>query len=155
MLVTRAIANNFFDANNIPNEERLTKWRSLDAGPVVDPDGKTLVRDYIIYKARPLNGAWTLGTYLHNGSVPNIYLLLSPQADRPATFYVGSKRFDPVNVGFETTKMKGASLFDTSLPGNANIGHEFRDAPPKTRGVIGPLLTHEQRMMIIEYLKSL
>jgi len=155
MLVTRTIANNFFDANNIPNEERLTKWRSLDPGPDVDPDGKMLVRDYIIYKARPLNGAWTLGTYLHNGSVPNIYLLLSPQTDRPATFYVGSKRFDPVNVGFETTKMKGATLFDTSLPGNANIGHEFRDAPPKTRGVIGPLLTHEQRMMIIEYLKSL
>ena len=155
MLVTRTIANNFFEANNIPMTERLGKWRSLDPGQTADPMGYTLVRDAIIYKARPLNGAWTLGTYLHNGSVPNLYLLLSPQSDRPATFYVGSKRFDPVNVGFETTKMKGATLFDTSLPGNSNSGHEFRNAPPNTKGVIGPLLTHAERMALIEFLKAL
>ena len=98
---------------------------------------------------------WANGTYLHNGSVPNLYLLLSPQSDRPSTFYVGSKEFDPVNVGFKSGPMKGATKFDTSLPGNSNSGHEFRDAPPKTRGVIGPLLTHEQRMQIIEFLKSI
>jgi len=155
MLVTRTIANNFFEANNIPVADRTGKWRSLDVGQTADPMGYTLVRDEIIYKARPLNGAWTLGTYLHNGSVPNLYLLLSPASDRPAKFYVGSKRFDPVNVGFETTRMKGATLFDTSLPGNANSGHEFRAAPPNTKGVIGPLLTHEQRMALIEFLKSL
>ena len=154
-LVTRTIANNFFDANNIPMNERVTTWRSLDPGTSVDPEGLTLVRADLVYKARPLNGIWTVGTYLHNGSVPSLYLLLSPQSDRPATFYVGSKRFDPVNVGFEATAMKGATLFDTSLPGNANSGHEFRDAPPNTRGVIGPLLTREERMMIIEFLKSL
>jgi hypothetical protein len=51
--------------------------------------------------------------------------------------------------------MPGATLFDTSKPGNSNAGHEFREAPPKTKGVIGPLLTHDERMMIIEYLKSL
>jgi hypothetical protein len=155
MLVTRSIANNFFDANRIPVEERLTKWRSLDPGAGVDPMGYTLVRDDVIYKARPLNGVWANGTYLHNGSVPNIYLLLSPQSDRPSTFYVGSKEFDPVNVGFSTAAIKGASKFDTSLPGNSNSGHEFRDAAPKTKGVIGPLLTHEQRMQIIEFLKSI
>lgn len=155
MLVTRTIANNFFDANNIALADRLSTWRSLDPGPTADPQGYALVRADIIYKARPLNGVWTLGTYLHNGSVPSLYLLLSPQSDRPATFYVGSKRFDPVNVGYETTKMKGATLFDTSLPGNSNSGHEFRDAPDHTKGVIGPLLTHDQRMALIEYLKSM
>jgi cytochrome c5 len=155
MLVTRTIANNFFAANGISTEDRITKWRSLDPGAGVDPDGHSLVRDYVIYKARPLNGIWANGTYLHNGSVPSLYLLLSPQSDRPSTFYVGSKEFDPVNVGFNTAPMKGASKFDTSLPGNSNSGHEFRDAPPKTRGVIGPLLTHEQRMQIIEFLKSI
>jgi mono/diheme cytochrome c family protein len=154
MLVTRTIANNFFDANHIGPADRLSKWRSLDPGDS-DPMGYALVRDDIVYKARPLNGAWTLGTYLHNGSVPNLYLLLSPQSDRPSTFYVGSKRFDPVDVGFETTKMKGATLFDTSLPGNSNSGHEFRDAPAHTKGVIGPLLTRAERLAIIEYLKSL
>jgi hypothetical protein len=155
MLVTRTIANNFFDANKITAEDRLATWRSLDPGAAVDPEGHTLVRDYLIYKARPLDGVWANGTYLHNGSVPSLYLLLSPQSDRPSTFHVGSKEFDPVNVGFSTAPMKGASKFDTSLPGNSNSGHEFRDAPPKTKGVIGPLLTHEQRMQIIEFLKSI
>jgi hypothetical protein len=155
MLVTRTIANNFFDANKITAEERMGTWRSLDPGASVDPGGHTLVRDYVIYKARPLDGVWANGTYLHNGSVPNLYLLLSPQSDRPSTFYVGSKEFDPVKVGFSSAPMKGASKFDTSLPGNSNSGHEFRDAPPKTRGVVGPLLTHEQRMQIIEFLKSI
>jgi hypothetical protein len=155
MLVTRRIANKFFEANNIPEAERLTKWRSLDPGTKEDPLGMMLVRDQLVYKARPLNGVWTLGSYLHNGSVPNLYLLLSPQSDRPATFWVGSKEFDPVNVGMSTAKLPGATLFDISLPGNSNSGHEFRNAPPKTKGVLGPLLTHEERLMIIEFLKSL
>ena len=155
MLVTRTIANNYFEQNKIPAEERLGKWRSLDPGPKVDPDGMTLVRDAMVYKARPLNGIWAVGMYLHNGSVPNLYLLLSPAADRPARFWVGSKEFDPVNVGFSTAQMPGATLFDASQPGNSNAGHEFRNAPPKTKGVIGPALTHEERMMIIEFLKSM
>jgi len=154
MLVTRTIANNFFEAINIPVADRLTTWRSLDPGKA-DGMGYTLVRDAVIYKARPLNGVWANGMYLHNGSVPNLYLLLSPQSDRPSTFYVGSKRFDPINVGYDTAQMKGATLFDTSLPGNSNSGHEFRNAPPNTKGVIGPLLTQAERMAIIEFLKSM
>jgi hypothetical protein len=155
MLVTRSIANRYFDHNQVPVDARRTVWRSLDPGAAVDPGGHTLVRDALIYKARPLNGIWAVGTYLHNGSVPSLYLLLSPQSDRPATFWVGSRKFDPVNVGFDSGKMDGATLFDTSRPGNSNAGHEFRDAPPKTPGVIGPLLTPAERMMIIEFLKSL
>jgi hypothetical protein len=41
------------------------------------------------------------------------------------------------------------------LSGNSNAGHEFRDAPPNTPGVIGPSLTRDQRLDIIEYLKVL
>ena len=65
----------------------------------------------------PLDGVWANGTPAQR-TVPSLYLLLSPQSDRPSTFYVGSKEFDPVNVGFSTAQMKGASKFDTSLPGN-------------------------------------
>ena len=46
-------------------------------------------------------------------------------------------------------------MFDTSRTSNSNAGHEFRNTPPNTPGVIGPLLTHEQRLDIIEYLKML
>jgi hypothetical protein len=111
------------------------------------------VRDELIYKARPLNGIWAVAPFLHNGSVPNLYLLLSPQAERPHTFWAGSKQFDPVKVGYDSAEMSGASLFDSSKPGNGNGGHEFKDGP-LGKGVIGPLLSPDDRMAIIEYLKS-
>jgi hypothetical protein len=37
--------------------------------------------------------------------------------------------------------------------GNSNAGHEFRDGP-RGRGVIGPLLTDDERFAIIEFLKT-
>jgi hypothetical protein len=145
--VTRGIANRFFEKNGIPPEERPA-W----AG---GRDPKDLaVRDDLIYKARPLNGIWAVAPFLHNGSVPSLYLLLSPRSDRPASFWAGSKQFDPVKVGYDTAEMKGAYLYDTSRPGNSNSGHEFKDGPTGN-GVIGPLLSPEERTMIIEYLKSL
>jgi hypothetical protein len=33
-------------------------------------------------KAGPLLGIWATGPFLHNGSVPNIYELLSPPRER-------------------------------------------------------------------------
>jgi hypothetical protein len=92
---------------------------------------------------------------LHNGSVRTLYQLLSPVSERSKTFWFGTREFDPVDVGFRNDKVPGAFLFDTSLPGNSNAGHEFRNAPPNTPGVIGPYLTREQRYDIIEYLKVL
>mgnify|MGYP006200908001 CR=1 FL=1 len=48
-------------------------------------------------------------------------------------------------------------LFDTALAGNSNRGHEFKDGYDKAQGPgnghIGPLLTHEERLAIIEHLK--
>ena len=43
---------------------------------------------------------------------------------------------------------------DTTLPGNSNAGHSFEDGP-RGNGVIGPLLTDEQRWALVEYLKSI
>jgi mono/diheme cytochrome c family protein len=43
------------------------------------------------YKPRPLAGIWATAPFLHNGSVPTIYDLLSPVAERPKTFRVGSR----------------------------------------------------------------
>ena len=95
------------------------------------------------YKARPLNGIWaTAASYLHNGSVPNLDELLKPSAKRAKKFYVGSREFDPVNVGFVSDS--GSFEFDTTLPGNSNIGHD-----------IGPELSDVERAQLIEYLKSL
>jgi hypothetical protein len=108
----------------------------------------------LAYKARPHNGIWATPPYLHNGSVPNLYSLLLPAKDRPTVFYLGSKQYDPVKLGLNTDVLPGASEFHIDLPGNSNHGHEFNDGP-KGNGIIGRKLTDDERMQIIEYLKTL
>lgn len=114
------------------------------------------------YKPRPLQGVWATPPFLHNGSVPNLYELLSPAHERSRTFHVGRREFDPVKVGFVSDPLsKGGFVFDTRLSGNLNTGHEFRagwvpydeNNPQVQYGVIGPELTPDERWAIIEYLK--
>lgn len=98
----------------------------------------------LYYKARPINGIWASAPYLHNGSVPTVYDLLLPVAQRPAQFFVGNRELDTFKVGNQTAELNGTSLFDTSLPGNSNSGHEY-----------GAHLTEPERMALLEYIKSL
>lgn len=126
-----------------------------------DPDGP----DYIPvgYIARPLYGIWATAPFLHNGSVPNLYELLLPDADRSASFYVGSREFDPKRVGFVTTKSAvRAFKFETMnadglpIPGNMNTGHS---GPKKTqtKGDDGQWrdFTDDERWALVEYMKTL
>ena len=83
-----------------------------------------------------------------------MYELLSPASERLNKFWTGSKLFDPVKLGRDTAELKGGYLFDTSLPGNSNKGHEFTDGP-KGNGVIGPKLSLDDRWALVEYLKSI
>jgi hypothetical protein len=103
---------------------------------------------------------------LHNGSVPTLYDLLLPKKRpgdpaegeyRPDTFMVGSREFDPVHVGLKSSGYDGFA-FDTSIPGNSNAGHEYTAGPghsPQPSGAVLPALSVEQRMDLLEYLKSL
>ena len=59
-----------------------------------------------------------------------------------------------MKVGLDTTAKSGTFLLDTALRGNSNAGHSFEDGP-RGNGVIGPLLTDEQRWALVEYLKSI
>lgn len=102
------------------------------------------VNDALVYKARPINGVWASAPYLHNGSVPTVYDLLLPVAQRPTQFYVGNRELDIVKVGYKTEQTEASSLFDTSLAGNANTGHEY-----------GTQLNEAERMALLEYVKSL
>jgi mono/diheme cytochrome c family protein len=146
-LVTDGIVNKYFEKMKLSPAEQL-EWRGHR-----DP-GDPTVQAKPIYKPRPLTGIWAVSPYLHNGSVPNLYALLSPQNDRPNTFWTGSKEFDPVTVGHDTSEIKGAYLYDVTKPGNSNRGHEFKDGP-RGNGVVGPALSPDDRWAIIEYLKSL
>jgi mono/diheme cytochrome c family protein len=106
-----------------------------------------------VYKAAPREGVWATGPYLHNGSVPNLYEMLITAAQRTKKFYVG-REFDPVKVGVDTSGNSGKFLVDTTIRGNSNAGHSFENGP-MGNGVIGPLLTEEQRWALVEYLKSI
>ena len=106
-----------------------------------------------VYKAGPRDGIWATPPYLHNGSVPSLYELLTPAKQRSKTFFIGSE-FDPVKVGVDTTGNSGKFLFDTTLVGNSNAGHSF-ETGPSGKGVIGRLLRDDERWALIEYLKSI
>jgi mono/diheme cytochrome c family protein len=114
---------------------------------------QNLVRAPCGYKARPLDGVWATPPYLHNGSVPTIYALLSPLAERPKTFWLGNFEYDPQKLGYVETAFDGGFLFDVSKPGNSNAGHLFTNAGGP--GVIGPELSDGERKAIIDYLKAM
>src|SRR3954453_8304700 len=118
-LVTTGMAGKFFETKGLPPKQRI-EWSGFR-----DP-ADPVIRAQAIYKARPLNGIWAVAPYLHNGSVPNLYTLLSPQ-ERPGKFWLGSRDFDPVKVGYNPAELKGGYEFDVTKPGNSNCGHEFQD----------------------------
>jgi hypothetical protein len=146
------LRDHFFTTYDTPrhHQEAMNGYGALDLPQVV-----------LQYKARPLEGIWATPPFLHNGSVPTLYELLLPADQRRKKFPVGRKEFDPIRVGiYAQTLTRSSWWFDASIPGNLNIGHEFRGgykpwAPcaPPAHGVIGPELTDEQRWAIIEYLK--
>ena len=142
--VTTGVTQAWYAQNGIPEAQRremdgyrANEWRAPAA-----------------YRARPLNGIWATAPYLHNGSVPTLYQLLLPAGQRDAVFFVGSRQFNPREVGFETGPFEGGFRFDTAIPGNSNRGHEFRDGP-RANGTIGPALTEDQRRDLLEFLKTL
>jgi hypothetical protein len=75
-------------------------------------------------------------------------------AERPARFTLGGREYDPVNVGYRTDPLPGGFELDTAIPGNLNAGHEFSNDTGRP-GIIGPLLTPDQRRALVEYLKTL
>ena len=78
--------------------------------------------------------------------MPNLWEIVLPPAQRSKTFYVGTRAFDPKNVGYETSKSDDNSfLFDTSIPGNTNTGHDYDNAG----------LTDADRWALVEYMKTL
>lgn len=82
----------YHDANIGPEEQAQLNGFGLPIG----------VLEVRAYKARPLDGIWATAPFLHNGSVPTVYQLLSPQAERDQTFYRGSFEYDPRHLGYRT-----------------------------------------------------
>jgi hypothetical protein len=100
------------------------------------------------YESRVLHGIWATAPYLHNGSVPNLWQLLTPPKDRQPHFMIGSRMFDPKNVGYATDqspfKNGNFAADPANANGNGNGGHDF-----------GTKLGDDDRWALIEYLKTL
>jgi len=161
--------------NPIKKTERHQDFEIVSNGP----------EDLLAYKARPLNGIWATAPYLHNGSVPNLNDLFLPSCSdteiesgkvcRPNTFTLGSREFDPVNVGFAQKSLEEHAdlfVFDTRKPSNANVGHEYavgvtpiiklnadgkpvKNAEGKNAQLWLPPITDAKRVALVEYLKTL
>lgn len=98
------------------------------------------------YAGMPLDGVWLRAPYLHNGSVPNLRALLFLD-ERPAKFYRAYDVYDFAAVGFTAAGAdaeRNGVLFDTSLRGNGNLGHNY-----------GRELPVADRQALVEYLKTL
>ncbi len=141
-VVTDTIAAKKYDELGVPPDQRA-EWNGFR---------DSYVRAPLAYKSRPLSGIWATPPFLHNGSVPSLYQMLIPADRRDKTFYTGSREFDPKHVGYASTPFENGFVFDTTKTGNGNTGHEFKNGP-RSKGVIGPELTDEDRWAIIEYLK--
>ncbi len=108
------------------------------------------------YTAPPLDGIWATGPFLHNGSVPNIALVLDSTA-RPTYWKrvdYDSTNFDEDTLGWphvalpygqdEAPADEVKFIYDTTRWSQSNVGHTFGDH-----------LSDGERRAVIEYLKTL
>ncbi|MEL6681923.1 MAG: hypothetical protein AAFQ09_04680 [Pseudomonadota bacterium] len=104
------------------------------------------------YAAPPLDGIWASAPYLHNGSVPTLWHLLTPET-RPDRFELGGHMLDFERLGIllenegypaDYIPFSTPVLLDTSKPGLGNDGHEF-----------GADLNEVEKAALLEFLKQL
>lgn len=102
------------------------------------------------YANMPLDGIWLRAPYLHNGSVPTLRDLLEPAARRPHSFYRGYDVYDQRKVGFAADVATEAGrryfLYDTSIAGNSNRGHEGK--------AYGTELPDADKDALVEFMKT-
>jgi hypothetical protein len=163
MTTVELVSRKWMNDNHVSEADQKELWGPRKNCPNPGTD--------LHYRARPLNGVWATAPYLHNGSVPSLYWMLMPAAQRPRQFCMGFRDFDPQQVGFHVEANEapacktGETLFTVTdadgkpLHGNSNLGHSLEGpavAPNEHKaGVIGRLLTDEERHDLIEYLKTL
>jgi hypothetical protein len=139
--------------------EGTEKYRVSWFGQEKGPDGERYeVHNARGYQAPPLDGIWATAPYFHNGSVPTLHDVLDSQS-RPRIFTrsyrTGIEDYDPVKVGWKITPLdrgpdesvpprERRKVYDTTQPGRGNGGHTFGDK-----------LSEDERLAVIEYLKTL
>jgi hypothetical protein len=129
--------------------------RHLDASWVGRYGQTPVYVDVNGYIAQPLDGIWANAPYLHNGSVPTIWDLLTP-ASRPSIWTRTASGYDQKKLGVEATSFdkvpdeaktgeQKRRYYQTNLRGLSNQGHQF-----PAQG-----LSDDDKRALIEYLKTL
>ena len=100
------------------------------------------------YIAPPLDGIWITAPYMHNGSVPTLEAMLNSKM-RPKfwqrSFSKPSYNYEVPGWNYEVKdKADNNEVYNTTLKGYGNYGHEFGDK-----------LSGDERKAVIEYLKTL
>jgi hypothetical protein len=157
--IVKKVKAAYYAETNIPPdvqarwESRATRPNAEFRVPLRDYDKFPDTRQHGIYRAKTLKGIWATAPYLHNGSVPSIFDLLHPQSDRPTSFKLGTREYDPVKLGYVVDGPRflippGMQIFtyETRRTGNWNSGHEWWFYTD---------LDDEARYDIIEFLKTL
>ncbi|HEX8913529.1 MAG TPA: hypothetical protein VF796_14315 [Humisphaera sp.] len=111
------------------------------------------------YANHPLDGIWARATLLHNGSVPNMWNLLTPADQRTAQieaetggkgFWTGHGVYDEKRLGFQVNVTSSAGRpafwYDLTAKGNSNAGHTGR--------AYGTELPPNEKWDLIAFLKS-
>ncbi len=131
------------------SRDRFYQW--VEASPYGNAESARPSPGYV---APPLDGVWATAPYLHNGSVPSMAALLS--SDLRPTYWqhrLDPRAYDPEALGWEyqaldagqvTEAEETRRIYDTTLRGYGNEGHEF-----------GKDLNEGARAALLEYLKTL
>ena len=95
-----------------------------------------------------MQGIWAAAPYLHNGSVPTLTELLTPDSQRVSQFMVGPT-YDIQNVGLAAQQTKFNYTLKTTdcadrNSGNSRCGHNY-----------GTGFSAADKKALLEYLKSL
>ncbi|MCB0420178.1 MAG: hypothetical protein KDD61_04235 [Bdellovibrionales bacterium] len=115
------------------------------------------------YVPPPLVGIWARWPYLHNNSIPNLCVLLTPSKKRPKTYWAGdaidtARDFDSTCNGYplgsktpREWKLHKEKFFDSRRSGMRNYGHDERIFIKNGKN----LLSNQDRIDLIQFLQTL
>jgi hypothetical protein len=131
-----------------PGQLKGTWQPSAAAAADNAPPGTAFASGSFPYESRVMQGIWAAAPYLHNGSVPTLTELLTPDAQRVSQFMVGPA-YDINNVGLAAQQTKFNYTLKTTdcadrNSGNSRCGHNY-----------GTNFSAADKKALLEYLKSL
>lgn len=150
--VTGSILQHYFTlglgAEGPPGQLKGTWQPSAAAAAANGAPGSATPGASFPYESRVMQGIWAAAPYLHNGSVPTLTELLTPDTQRVSEFMVGPT-YDINKVGLAAQQTKFNFTLKTTdcadrNSGNSRCGHNY-----------GTGFSAEDKKALLEYLKSL